>query len=356
MRRLIINPGTAEAWEIPLRGGTLSLGSGPENEIILAHPSVANQHCRVTVMEAGVVIKSLDSSKQTSVDGQAVTESLLLPGQVLRLGDIELCLEADLTPAPVPAPASPAPLDVQPLEEKGFFARIPEVFSYPFKGNGLVLLIGGTVFFGLAGMAQHLAGFFGPYGFVIGLGVGVFMTGYLFNFAKSIIASTVNGESGPPDWPDYTEWQEDILEPCLQLFGLVVLYFGLAIVLRWWHPAGPAMASALSLAAIGFGALLAPMGMMALALLDNIAALNPILLIVSIVRIPLSYLAAAAIFELLVWVYLRSGDLINLLLPVPVLPGLISGFLKLYLTLAAMRILGHLYVTKKDELGWFKQN
>ena len=306
-------------------------------------------------MNSGVVIKNLNSATGTFVDGKSVQESLLLPGQIVRLGDIELCLESESPPAQILAPITPPPPKNLPLAEKSFFARIPEAFSYPFKGNGLILLISGTVFFGFVKTARSFTGFLGPYGFVVGGGIGIFITGYLFSYAKSIIASTANGEAGPPDWPDYNEWQEDIVEPFCQLAGLVALYFGPAIILQWWRPV-PELAGAFSLTALVFGALLAPMGVMALAMLDNLGALNPILLIVSVARIPLCYLAAAAAFELLMLVYLKSDEFINLLLPVPVFPGLLSGFLKLYLTLAAMRLLGQLFVSKKNELGWFNQN
>jgi len=307
-------------------------------------------------MNSGVVIKNLGSATGTFVDGKPVEESLLLPGQIVRLGDIELCLESESPPIKILAPTTPSPPKNLPLAEKGFFARIPEAFSYPFKGNGLILLISGTVFFGLVKTAGSFTGFLGPYGFVIGAGIGIFVTGYLFSYAKSIITSTANGEASPPDWPDCTEWQDDIVEPFFQLVGLIALYFGPAIILQWWHPADPALANVISVATVVLGALLAPMGVMALAMLDNLGALNPILLIVSVARIPLSYLVAATFFELLVLVCLKAGDFINLLLPVPVLPGLVSGFLKLYLTLAAMRLLGQLFVAKKNELGWFNRN
>ncbi|HEY5044117.1 MAG TPA: FHA domain-containing protein, partial [Verrucomicrobiae bacterium] len=267
MRRLVINPGTANAWEIPLRDGLFLLGSGAENDGVIEHPSVSGTHCQMTVMNSGVVIKDLGSATGVFVDGKAVQESLLLPGQIVRLGDIELCLESVAQPVKVLTPISPSPPKGLPLEEKGFFACIPEAFAYPCKGNGLVLLISGTIFFGVAGAARSFTGWLGPYGFVIGLGIGVFVTGYLFNYAKSIITSTANGEAAPPNWPDFTEWQEDIAEPFFQLAGLVVLYFGPAIILQWWHPAGPAWAGVISLAAIGLGALLAPMGVMALAML-----------------------------------------------------------------------------------------
>jgi hypothetical protein len=42
-------------------------------------------------------------------------------------------------------------------------------------------------------------------------------------------------------------------------------------------------------------------------------------------------------------------------LPVPILPDVLSEFASLYLLTAEMRILGLLYWTKKDDLGWFSR-
>jgi hypothetical protein len=48
-----------------------------------------------------------------------------------------------------------------------------------------------------------------------------------------------------------------------------------------------------------------------------------------------------------------AEDLIGSLIPVPVLPGLLSAFLNLYLISVGMRILGLLYRTQREQLGWF---
>jgi hypothetical protein len=41
------------------------------------------------------------------------------------------------------------------------------------------------------------------------------------------------------------------------------------------------------------------------------------------------------------------------ILPVPLLPTIISSVLGLYLLIVEMRVLGLLYRSKKFELGWF---
>ena len=234
---------------------------------------------------------------------------------------------------------SPVSWQVRPAPpEKGFFAQLPRAFSYPFKGNGVFLLIGGTVFFLILGWLPI---------------VGILLTGYLFNYAKSIVASTAGGKAEPPDWPDFSDWKEDVLLPYGQLIALVVLAFGPTIVLWWWHPGSETFARTAIFAAAGFGALLAPMGMLALAMFDTVAALNPVALVWSILRIPLHYLVAAATFELVVGINFIAEDWIGSLIPLPVLLSALSGFINLYLMTVGMRILGLLYQADRERLGWF---
>jgi hypothetical protein len=240
-------------------------------------------------------------------------------------------------------------------EEKNFFAQLPAVFKYPFKGSGGVLLAAGTLFFLFLGFVGRFAGMAGPYGLVAVVIVGIFTVGYLFSYAKRIITSTAQGEVEPPDWPDFNDWREDILMPFAQFVGLVALSFGPALILRWWQPGSPAFARAATIIVAGLGALLAPMGTLSLAMFDSIGALNPIALVWSILRAPLHYLVAAAMFEIVAGIYFVAGNRISLLMPVPILPGLISGFANLYLIVVGMRILGLFYVSKKTELGWFNR-
>ena len=137
------------------------------------------------------------------------------------------------------------------------------------------------------------------------------------------------------------------------MIGLLAFTFGPAAILRWWHPGSEAFAQTVTIAATALGALLAPMAMLAIAMLDSMAGLNPLLLVASILRAPFPYLAAAAIFEILTLAYFEAGAALDWLLPVPVLPVVISVFVNLYLTLAGMRILGLFYRAQAENLGWF---
>ena len=404
MPRLVVNPDSSEAWPIELQPGAISLGRSQESDIPIEHPSVSNSHCRITVSDSGTWLKDLGSTAGTFVNGELVEEARLQPGQTLHLGEVSMRFESE-APEDNPPPASPpvpprmTPLAVmassalckfhpqtparficaqcqrtfcdlcvttrpvngaprrfcrhcgsecQPLQPRlepatsppGFFASLPRAFCYPFQGNGVILLIGGTVFFFILG---HL-----PL-------IGLILTGYLFAYAKSIIVSTANGRKDPPDWPDFTDWKDDILVPYLQLAALVLVCFGPAFVISVWRPGTEAEARIAHFVAFGFGAFFAPMGMLALAMFDTVAVLNPIALAWSVVRVPLHYVVAAAAFETVFLLYWFGASALQRLVPVPLLPDLIASFINLYVISVGMRVLGLLYVNNQDEFGWFSR-
>ena len=95
-----------------------------------------------------------------------------------------------------------------------------------------------------------------------------------------------------------------------------------------------------------------PMALLALAVCDNLAALNPVLVLVSIARVPLEYAATCLVLGLLV---LSSGEAANWLkgnVDVPVVAPIVAEFLSLYTLTVVMRVAGLLYYAKKNRLNW----
>src|SRR5262249_21640061 len=81
-----------------------TIGRVEDNTFQIAEPSVSSHHCEVMLRGSDVVIHDLNSTNGTFINGEKVTESVLKPGQILRLGQIEMRLETD-TPAAGAQPA-----------------------------------------------------------------------------------------------------------------------------------------------------------------------------------------------------------------------------------------------------------
>ncbi len=82
MLKLIINPDTESSWELPLPPGSHVLGSDPsKSSLLIDHPSVAPQHCEIIAESDAAHFSDLASGMGSLVEGQAVTDQLINPGQ-----------------------------------------------------------------------------------------------------------------------------------------------------------------------------------------------------------------------------------------------------------------------------------
>ena len=89
-----------------------TIGRVDDNLFQIAEPSVSSHHCEVHLRGSEVLIRDLNSTNGTFINGEKIAESILKPGQTLRLGNIELKLEAAGAPAAsaaAPAAGSPPP-------------------------------------------------------------------------------------------------------------------------------------------------------------------------------------------------------------------------------------------------------
>jgi pSer/pThr/pTyr-binding forkhead associated (FHA) protein len=118
MPRLLITNGVQQGRVYRLRPGVNRIGRSVDNHFQVPDPSVSSSHCEVTLSETAVLVRDLNSTNGTFVDGAPVAESGIGPGQVLQLGSIEMRLD-EVSPteeaasvnipeiAPAPRPISP---------------------------------------------------------------------------------------------------------------------------------------------------------------------------------------------------------------------------------------------------------
>ena len=81
-----------------------TIGRVEDNTFQIAEPSVSSHHCEVLLRGPEVVVRDLNSTNGTFINGEKVTETVLKPGQVLRLGQIEMRLETDAPPSATKKP------------------------------------------------------------------------------------------------------------------------------------------------------------------------------------------------------------------------------------------------------------
>ena len=101
MPRLVINPGTPQVGEIHLKPGSNIFGRAPGSDFKIDDPSVSGTHCQIMVSDGATTITDLGSTNGTFVDQSPVRETVLQPGQTVRLGEFEMLFDADAPARPV---------------------------------------------------------------------------------------------------------------------------------------------------------------------------------------------------------------------------------------------------------------
>ena len=72
-----------------------TVGRVEDNTFAITDPSVSSHHCEILLKGTDVMVRDLNSTNGTFINGEKVTEAGLKPGQILRLGQVELRLETE---------------------------------------------------------------------------------------------------------------------------------------------------------------------------------------------------------------------------------------------------------------------
>ena len=109
---VILNQGmTGRAFDVNVDRATV--GRVEENTFQIADASVSSRHAEILLQGSDLLIRDLNSTNGTFINGEKISEAVLKPGQTLRFGQVELKIDdgqpiAATAPAPTPV-SSPAP-------------------------------------------------------------------------------------------------------------------------------------------------------------------------------------------------------------------------------------------------------
>ncbi len=92
---------TGTAHELKVEKTTV--GRVDDNTFAIPDGSVSSHHCEIILRGGSVVVRDLNSTNGTFINGAQVTgEGVVKPGQILRLGQIEMRLEDESAKSPTP--------------------------------------------------------------------------------------------------------------------------------------------------------------------------------------------------------------------------------------------------------------
>lgn len=85
--KLVVVGGKANMGEVKLRL-PMTIGRGRKADLIISHPTVSRIHCELTEVDGALVVRDNGSSNGTFIDDVQVQQSIVEPGQVLKIGPL----------------------------------------------------------------------------------------------------------------------------------------------------------------------------------------------------------------------------------------------------------------------------
>ena len=80
---------------IDLKVDKTTVGRLEDNAFQISEQSVSSHHCELLLKGSDVIVRDLNSTNGTYINGEKISEKVLKPGQILRLGNVEARLETD---------------------------------------------------------------------------------------------------------------------------------------------------------------------------------------------------------------------------------------------------------------------
>jgi pSer/pThr/pTyr-binding forkhead associated (FHA) protein len=88
--KLIISQGEEQPTTIELQTEYTHLGRNDDNELPIPEPSISSRHCVFILSGSDVIVRDLNSSNGTYVNGEPITETILQPGDNIQVGVIDI--------------------------------------------------------------------------------------------------------------------------------------------------------------------------------------------------------------------------------------------------------------------------
>jgi hypothetical protein len=222
-----------------------------------------------------------------------------------------------------------------------------DVLTYPVRSGGWLMIAIG------AGLSILL--FIGQWAPIMGLVAGAFSWGFFSSYYLDIINTTVSGSDELPDWPSITDFMDDIVSPWLKTLG-VSLICAVPYLLTMLIDATSPAKEPLEIAARALGTFYFPMATLGLVMHGHLGGTMPHRVLPAISRSLPGYLIVVLMLGALLTLASMSDDLVwrTRFVGFGVHFVLLASAtaLSLYLLMAQGRLIGLLYRSKREQIGW----
>jgi len=119
MPRLVAQSPEFAGKSFDLSGPEVTMGRLQDNNIQIEHASVSGHHAVLKLESLDYVIKDLDSTNGSRINGERVTQQKLRRNDILRLGNIELLYDSEHAPPGQPMPSPSARVNLAECATRG---------------------------------------------------------------------------------------------------------------------------------------------------------------------------------------------------------------------------------------------
>lgn len=157
MAFLIYNEGSNRGKRIDLPSqDIISLGRSAERcDVVVEGDTISGKHCTLERGSTSFIVKDLESTNKTWVNGEPILATEVYRGDTIGLGDTELVLEGDDVPeAPVPTEESAEPvysdsgtkiINVVPRSVRDGKVKLPSDFKQHSKQGKTLWIVFGVI-------------------------------------------------------------------------------------------------------------------------------------------------------------------------------------------------------------------
>lgn len=256
-------------------------------------------------------------------------------------GPVSVCPDCRSELHPVDDGSATSIAGIEHEHTPSFWAALPGAFVYPFRDGGWMMLLYGGVFSLLVGVGSFLP--------LFGLIPVLWFGGYLVNYFMTVVNASANGEDDLPHWPPWTDVWASSIGPLLRVTVLWAVAFGPFLAAIYYLDASENAVWA----TLGWAALYLPMGYLGISLDQSIVGVHPLRAVVSMVKIPLHYLAACIVLAAAA----TASTLLEQTLAESGFAGIAaSSIVSVYFLAVESRILGYMYFANRRRLAWYGED
>lgn len=219
-------------------------------------------------------------------------------------------------------------------------SMLVDTLTYPIRSDGWLMIAIG------AGLSILLK--IASLGGILGIVAIAFAGGFFASYYLDIINTTVNDSDAPPEWPSIADFMDDIVSPLLKTLGVSFISGFPLLLTALIDNASPAKEPC-QLAARTFMAFYFPMAMLGLVMHGHLGGALPHRVFPAIFRALPGYLWVLLLFAA---IFFLSSLVESIASHVPFVGIVLTAAPSLYLLMAEARLIGLLYRSKREQIGW----